>query len=139
MTKTLTDLDAELRQDPEYVQAERDLQPALDLADAVLGLRLDAGMTLRDLARKARISYREAKRIEMGLANPQLRTVQRIAEALDAGLEIRLRRPAEDKDTLRRMLSEKRAELADALAKLDDCRAALLVEQGKGDKRPYRF
>ena len=48
---TLEELDARLAQDQEYLAAERELRPDLNLANDVLDFRVEKGWTQADLAR----------------------------------------------------------------------------------------
>ncbi len=80
-----------LELDPEYVAAEEELRPLLDLADEVLRLRLQSGWSQSELARRAGTQQSNISRIEAGLGNPTLKFIQRLADALGTGVEIRLR------------------------------------------------
>lgn len=80
-----------LELDPEYAAAEEELGPLLDLADEVLRLRLQRGWSQSELARRAGTQQSNISRIEAGLGNPTLKFIQRLADALGAGIEIRLR------------------------------------------------
>jgi transcriptional regulator with XRE-family HTH domain len=80
----------ELQQDPEYVAAEQELKPFFDLADDVLDLRLEKGWSQSELARRIGTRQANISRIESGLANPTLKFLQKLAQALDTELVIRL-------------------------------------------------
>lgn len=82
----------ELRNDPEYVAEERELRPLLELADDILNLRLENQWSQSELARRAGTKQSNISRIESGLANPTLKFIQKLAKALGAEVEIRLRR-----------------------------------------------
>jgi transcriptional regulator with XRE-family HTH domain len=78
------------RQDPEYRQAERELRPYLDIANDVLALRLERGWSQTELARRAGTKQANVSRIESGVANPTVKTLQKLAEALGTEVQIRL-------------------------------------------------
>ena len=79
------------RQDPEYAAAEEELGPVLNLADDILALRLAKGWSQADLAEKVGTRQANISRIENGLANPTLKFLLKLAEALDTELIVRLR------------------------------------------------
>ncbi len=79
-----------LRQDPSYVAAEEELRPALELADAVLRLRLAKGWSQAELARRVGTRQANISKLENGLANPTLDFLRRLAQALEAELTIQL-------------------------------------------------
>lgn len=79
-----------LEKDPGYIQAIREIGPALDLADSIITLRLQRGLTIRQMARLARVRVREAEHIEYGIANPRLKTLVKLAGTLGARLEVRV-------------------------------------------------
>ena len=82
-----------LRQDPEYVAAEEELRPYLDLANDVLDLRLENGWTQAELARRAGTRQPNISRMEDGLANPTLKFLHKLAKALGARLVVHLESP----------------------------------------------
>jgi transcriptional regulator with XRE-family HTH domain len=77
------------RRNPEYVAAEKELQPILDIADDVLRLRLEKGWSQADLAERVGTKQANISRLENGLANPSIEFLQKIAKAFDMGLVIR--------------------------------------------------
>ena len=58
------------------------------VADAVKHARAVAGISQKELSEKTGIDQADISRIERGLANPSISTLERIAEALDAKLSI---------------------------------------------------
>ena len=82
---------AEMRKDPEYLEAEKELRPFLEFADDVLETRLERGWTQTELARRAGTDQANISRIESALANPTIAFMQKIAQALDAEVMVRLR------------------------------------------------
>jgi DNA-binding XRE family transcriptional regulator len=69
-----THLDAEMRR--------------FDLAGQLLSLRLDAGVTQKQLAETSGISQADISRYERGLGNPTRATIDALAVALGAHLEL---------------------------------------------------
>lgn len=59
-----------------------------DLAGQLLALRLAAGMTQAELAKRAGLSQADISRYERGLGNPTRTTIEGIAAALGAHLEL---------------------------------------------------
>ncbi len=81
---------AELMEDPEFVQAYREMEPEFQAAREVLRLRLARGLTQEELARRVGTQQASISRLERATVKPSLRFLQRVAEALDAHLVIRL-------------------------------------------------
>ena len=85
------DLAQELRQEPEYVAAEEELQPQLELANDVLRLRLAKGWSQTELARRANTKQANISRLENGLANPTVGFLRKVGRALGVDLVVRLK------------------------------------------------
>jgi len=81
----------ELRQEPEYVAAEEELQPQLELANDVLRLRLAKGWSQTELARRANTKQANISRLENGLANPTVGFLRKVGRALGVDLIVRLK------------------------------------------------
>jgi len=62
----------------------------IDIGNTIANLRLSRGLTQADLARKIGTKQPAIARIEQGQNPPSLRTLLRIADALNARLVIRL-------------------------------------------------
>ncbi len=88
--KGLAELEQELEESPEYIEAGRRLRPILDLADDMLTLRMRHNTTLHAVGEMSGLKYERVRRIESGLANPTLDELNAIAWALDAQLEVHL-------------------------------------------------
>jgi len=76
------------------------LEPEYKLASALIRLRLAKGLTQEQLAKLLNTKQESIARLESGGSLPSLSTVRRVADALDAEVEINLRpkhRPARDK------------------------------------------
>ncbi len=59
-----------------------------DLAGQLLSLRLDAGVTQQQLAERSGLSQADISRYERGLGNPTRATIDALAVALGAHLEL---------------------------------------------------
>jgi len=77
----LTELYANLRQDPAYVEAEENLRFTLDIANSILSARLAKGWSQRELAERVGTRQANISRIECGVANPTLDLISRILRA----------------------------------------------------------
>jgi transcriptional regulator with XRE-family HTH domain len=113
----IDELRSKLRQDPEYVAAEQELEPFLQLADEVLRLRLERGWSQSELARRAGTGQTNISRIECGLANPTLATISNIAEAFGVDLTIRLGGQAHEQERAYASLAEVYARFENSLSR----------------------
>lgn len=74
--------------DPE-LKAEYDaLEPEFVIMEAIMKARIETGLTQKELSEKTGISQADISRLERGTANPSIKTLQRIATALDRKLSI---------------------------------------------------
>ena len=74
--------------DPE-LKAEYDaLEPEFVIMEAIMKARIETGLTQKELSEKTGISQADISRLEHGTANPSIKTLQRIAAALDRKLSI---------------------------------------------------
>ena len=80
-----------LLKDPEFKAEYEALEPEYRLAAALIRLRLAKGLTQEELARLMNTKQESIARLESGSSLPSLSTVKRLADALDAELEINLR------------------------------------------------
>ena len=79
---------AEQLSDPEFKKEYDALEPEFSLIKALMEARAEKGLTQKDLAEKTGISQGDISRIERGSANPSIKTIQRIATALDKKVQI---------------------------------------------------
>jgi transcriptional regulator with XRE-family HTH domain len=91
MTMKLEEYRRKLQQDPEYLAAEEELKPLLDLADDILSLRLEKGWSQSKLAKRVGTKQANISRVESGLGNPTFQFLQKVARALGTEVEIRLK------------------------------------------------
>lgn len=80
---------AERMQDEEFKAAFDEWEPDFKIADALLQFRVDNKMTQKELARKIGINRSDLSKLESASANPTLKTLKKIALALEAKLEIK--------------------------------------------------
>ncbi|MGH2450236.1 MAG: helix-turn-helix domain-containing protein [Candidatus Limnocylindria bacterium] len=85
-TRPLTDLDRELRKDPEYEAALQELAPYEQIARQLIAFRIEHGLSQAELARRCGVSQPAIARLERGEHEPRLATLRRVAHALDADL-----------------------------------------------------
>jgi transcriptional regulator with XRE-family HTH domain len=80
-----------LMKNPEFVREYNALEPEYKLATTLIRLRLAKGLTQEDLAGILHTKQESIARLENGGSLPSLSTMKKLAEALDAELEITLR------------------------------------------------
>ena len=80
-----------LLKDPEFRKEYEALEPEYKLASALIRLRLAKGLTQEQLAKLLNTKQESIARLESGGSLPSLSTVKKVADALDAELEINLR------------------------------------------------
>jgi len=76
--------------DSEFKRGYDRLGPLYDLIKDVIGLRLDAGLTQKDVSERMGKQQPAVARFEAGNTVPTLTFLQDIAEALDARLVVRI-------------------------------------------------
>jgi transcriptional regulator with XRE-family HTH domain len=81
----------QLMKDPEFREEYEALAPEHRLASDLIRLRLARGLTQAQLAALLHTRQESIARLESGSSLPSLSTVRRVADALDADLEINLR------------------------------------------------
>lgn len=91
MTSQTESIRERWRRSPGFLLARRETQPFLDAADDMVRLRIRLGLSQEQLAERAGTKQANISRIEAGLANPTLKVLQRIAEALDSDLIVAMR------------------------------------------------
>ena len=80
-----------LLKDPEFRKEYEALEPEYKLASALIRLRLAKGLTQEQLAKLLNTKQESIARLESGGSLPSLSTVRKVADALDAEVEINLR------------------------------------------------
>jgi ribosome-binding protein aMBF1 (putative translation factor) len=82
-------LEKELK-DPEFKRAYDELAPEFDIVSQIIALRLQRNLSQRDLAARMGTPQPSIARMESTRAIKNLDFVRRVADALDARLEVRL-------------------------------------------------
>lgn len=80
-----------LLEGPEFRKEYEELEPEYKLATTLIRLRLAKGLTQEQLAKLLNTKQESIARLESGGSLPSLSTVKKVANALDAQLEIILR------------------------------------------------
>lgn len=88
----------QLMKDPEFRKEYEALEPEYQLAATLIRLRLAKGLTQEELARVLNTKQASIARLESGSSLPSLTMVKKVAEALEADLEIRLQPKHQDAD-----------------------------------------
>lgn len=76
------------RSGPESAVYRKVFEQAYDIAMQVIELREKAGLTQAQLAERCGVDQGDISRIERGSTSPTTKTLQRIAEALDADVRL---------------------------------------------------
>ena len=87
---TLEEYIVEQMRDPEFRAAYEALEPEFELARQVIRLRLQRGLTQKELAERVGTQQSGISRLEGMNQMPSLSFLRRVAEALDARVQIRL-------------------------------------------------
>ncbi len=80
-----------LLKDPEFRKEYEGLEPEYKLASDLIRLRLAKGLTQEQLAKLLNTKQESIARLESGSSLPSLSTVNKVANMLDAEVEINLR------------------------------------------------
>jgi len=90
MTRSYKDImtDRRARLAPDSAAQKEVFENAYDIALQVIDLREKLGLSQAQLAKRCGIDQGDISRIERGSTSPTARTLQRIAEALDADVRL---------------------------------------------------
>lgn len=80
----------QLMKDPAFRKEYEALEPEYQLAAAMIRLRLSKGLTQEELAKLLNTKQASIARLESGSSLPSLSMVKKVADALDAEVEIKL-------------------------------------------------
>lgn len=64
------------------------LQPELTIAQAMIDVRKESGLTQKQLSERTGIAQADISKLERGNANPSLRTLQRLAAGMGMNVKI---------------------------------------------------
>lgn len=84
---------AELKKDPEFGEAYEELAPEFEIARQIIRLRVELGLTQKELAEKIGTKQSNISRLENGVGHPSVSLLKRVAKALGTRLYIRFERP----------------------------------------------
>ena len=80
---------AQKLEDPEF-KAEYDaLEPEFAIINAMIAARKNSGLTQKEISERTGIAQGDISKLENGNGNPSLRTLKRLASAMDMRLEVR--------------------------------------------------
>lgn len=68
--------------------AKTEIPNCIDVGNALMAARASKEMSQKDLAKKSGINQADISRIERGIANPSVKTLQRLADAMGMTLKI---------------------------------------------------
>jgi DNA-binding XRE family transcriptional regulator len=87
---TFDELLAQELLDPEFRKGWEARRPTRELKSALVAARIKGELTQAEIAERAGTTQSAIARFESGRTNPTLAFMQRLAEALDSKLEVRL-------------------------------------------------
>jgi DNA-binding XRE family transcriptional regulator len=79
----------ELLQNPSFSEHYFEVEAEYEIQKALIEARLSKKLTQQALASLSGIDQANLSRIEKGIANPSLQTLQRLAKALDMHIELK--------------------------------------------------
>ena len=86
--RSLQSVLAEKMKSPEFKAEYEALEPEFVIMQAMIDARKNAGLTQKQLSERAGIAQGDISKLENGNANPSLRTLQRLAGAMQMRLRI---------------------------------------------------
>lgn len=89
MTKNYRETLNELLKDPEFRAEYEALEPEFQIIRAMLEGREKLNLTQKDLAERSGITQADISRLENGNANPSIRTLKKLASAMNMALDIK--------------------------------------------------
>lgn len=89
--KPFSQLKKELLADPEVKKYYDELEPEYALIRSIMDKRLKKKMSQAQLAKKVGTRQSAISRLESGESNPSFKFLQKVARALDSGLQISFR------------------------------------------------
>ncbi len=87
-------LDKQLK-NKEFRKEYEELEPEYIIMKAMIEARREEGLTQKDLSERSGITQADISRLENGNANPSIRTLQRLANAMGKTLKIEFVDPNE--------------------------------------------
>ncbi len=74
--------------DPEIKKEYDALEPEFAIIKAIIDARLESGLTQKELSERTGIAQSDISKLENGNANPSIRTLKRLANAMGKTLKI---------------------------------------------------
>ena len=75
-------------QDPEFVKAYEEIQPAMNVIRAMIEARTSQNLTQKELSERTGIAQTEISRLENGTRNPSIKLLQRLADGMGMVLNV---------------------------------------------------
>ena len=88
MNTRFDDFLEEQLQDPEFRREYDALQPEHAVIQALIDARHNAGLTQKDLSERSGIAQGDISKLERGISNPSVKTLQRLADSMGMMLKI---------------------------------------------------
>ncbi len=82
---------ARLMKDPEFVKALKETELEYQIARAIIGARINKGLSQKDLAEKLHTKQSVISRVENARTTPSLSFLKRLAGVLNLSLQIQLK------------------------------------------------
>ena len=79
---------AEQMQNEEFRKEYEALEPEFAIIQAIIDARQETGLTQRELSERTGIAQSDISKLENGNANPSIRTLKKLAEAMGKQLKI---------------------------------------------------
>lgn len=79
---------AEQMRNEEFRKEYEALEPEFAIIQAIIDARQETGLTQRELSERTGIAQSDISKLENGNANPSIRTLKRLAEAMGKQLKI---------------------------------------------------
>ena len=79
---------AEQMQNEEFRKEYEALEPEFAIIQAIIDARQETGLTQQELSERTGIAQSDISKLENGNANPSIRTLKRLAEAMGKQLKI---------------------------------------------------
>ncbi len=89
--KDFNEIKKELLKDPDVKKEYDRLEPKFDLIRSIIEKRIEKNISQKELASRMGTKQSALSRFESGNYNPSLDFMQKVAQALDSKLEIKLR------------------------------------------------
>ena len=86
--RTLESALAKKMQDAAFRAEYEALEPEFAIVQAIIDARKNSGITQKQLSERTGIAQADISKLENGTANPSLKTLQRLASAMDMRLRV---------------------------------------------------